>query len=261
MKKLLLYCATALGLITTPAFADYFCPPPPCGPCDPCGPCGPCEPICCGTEWNGFYVGGDVGVFTNTIFFNDFDHFTMAGSIRHVNTKFTAGVLVGYDMECANKLIGIVADWNWVNNSRRHHSSSDASFCRHRNNWFTTIRARAGVTLCDALFYITLGAAVHKLNVDFVGTVEPLGTLLAPASIRINKTIWGWAGGAGVEYALGCGWSVAAEVLSINFSHHSRKGLFTAFPATPTLFRVSVSDIGYLGRVILNYRFGDLLGF
>lgn len=261
MKKLLLQCAIALGLLTTHAFAEYFCPPPPCGPCDPCGPCGPCEPICCGPDWNGFYVGGDVGVFTNTIFFNDFDAFTMAGSSTFVNTNFTAGVLAGYDIECANKLIGIVGDWNWVNNRRRHNSSSDSSFCRHRNDWFATIRARAGVTLCDALVYVTLGAVAHNMRVNFTPSSALVDAgVPASASISINKTIWGWAGGAGVEYLLGCGWSLGVEVISLNFSHHSRKGLFTSDDG-PTLFRVSVSDIGYMGRVILNYRFGDLLGF
>jgi len=260
MKKLVFKLAIALGLTITPAFANYF----GAGSCDPCGPCGPCGPVVdcggcgpvCGPVWSGFYVGGNIGVFTNTIHLNDFDDFLLGGSRSLVNTNFTAGVQVGYDWEMCNKLLGIVADWNWVNIRERHNSGSlSSNFTRHNNNWFTTIRARAGVTLCDTLIYITLGAAVHNIKAHFNGTFS---TTIAADSIHVNKTIWGWAGGAGIEYLLGCGWSAGLEVLTINFSH--RHGS-TVDPTLGTRFVVGVADTAFVGRFLLNYRFGDLFGF
>jgi len=256
MKKLFLNLAIALGLTTmTPAFANYFCPPP----CDPCGPtCGPCGPVidggCCGPEWSGLYVGGNIGVYTSTIHLNDFDAFLLGGSRSLVNTNFTAGVQVGYDWECSNKLIGIVADWNWVNIRHRSNAASvTTDFTRHDNNWFTTIRARAGVTLCDALFYVSLGGAVHNVKAHFMGT----GATVTPGTtITINKTIWGWAGGAGVEYLLGCGWSAGIDFLALNFSHRHGSIL-----ADGTTFRLGVASTAFVGRFLLNYRFGDLFGF
>jgi outer membrane immunogenic protein len=206
--------------------------------------------------WSGLYVGGDIGVFTNTIFLNDFDAFLVGGSRSLVCTNFTAGVQAGYDWEFCNKLLGIVADWNWVNIRNRSPSASVTEFTRNRNNWFTTIRGRAGVTMCDALLYVTVGAVVHNVRAHFASTVTAPG-----ASISICKSIWGWTGGVGVEYLVGCGWSLGAEILSLNFSSRCATTTFTApGAAAATTYRLGVADIGYVGRFYLNYRLGDFFG-
>ena len=234
MKNLLLGSTIALTGFTMPLIADYCCPVP-------------CEPSCCVADFNGFYFGGNVGVYSNTAHRNDYDGFFATGGTRTTNTtNVTAGLQVGYDWDCCNKLLGVVADWNWVNNRSNNRSSTTMELARDRFDWFTTIRARAGITVCDALTYVTLGAAVFSH--DFRGT-----TILS--THRHSITRWGWAGGVGTEFALGCNWSLGAEILVLNFSNRNKT--FTD-SATGTQFTFGFSDTAYLGRIILNYRFGDL---
>jgi outer membrane immunogenic protein len=238
MKKFLFGCAMALMGISMPqAFADYCCPPP-------------CEIA----NFTGLYVGGNVGVFSNTAYRNDFDDFfPLVGTRTTTHTNVTAGVVLGYDWECANKLLGIVGDWNWVNYRRREHNASDPTFIHNRLRWFTTIRARAGLTVCDALIYVTLGAAVVEQHIRWNG--EPAGTGTPFVLIRDRKYRWGWASGVGVEYMLGCNWSIAGELLWLVFNEHTRR-----FTVGTTTFRLGHSDTAYVGRVVFNYRFGNLFG-
>jgi opacity protein-like surface antigen len=236
MKNFLFGCTLAFTSLTLPAFAEYCCPS--------------FEPSCCSNDFNGFYVGGNVGVYTNTAHRNDYDGFFATGGTLGTNTtNVTAGVLLGYDMEFCNKLLGVVADWNWVNNRSHHHGATVTDSHRDRFNWFITIRGRAGVTICDALLYLTLGAAVFRH--DHRGESS-----ITTGDFRHNNSRWGWVGGPGIEYMLGCNWSVAGELLWLNFSHRNR-----TFVVDGTSFTIGHSDSAILGRVILNYRFGNLFGF
>lgn len=242
MKKYIFGCMMALSSLTMPAaFGEYCCPPPPC------------EPICCEYDFNGFYVGGDIGVYSNTAHRNDFDGFFRTGGTRVINsTNFTAGVQVGYDMECCNKVFGLIVDWNWVNN--KTHALNAAGTENHRDhfNWFTTIRGRAGVAVCDALLYVTLGAAVfhHKFRGEFVA---PAGDLV---SFNHHNNRWGWVAGVGTEFLCGCNWSAGVEVLYLNFSNRTRT---IVDPLSGIPYRFGFSDSAYVGRFFVNYRFGDLL--
>lgn len=242
MKKYVIGCIMALSSLAAPVFADYCCPPPPCEPC-------------CHFDFNGFYVGGDLGIYSRTTHITDFDALFPTGGTRSVNTNnFTAGFLVGYDMECCNKLIGLVADWNWLSSRDRGRRSGAISTGSERHHdhhrWFGTIRGRAGITVCDALVYVTLGAAAFHRN--FRGSSD---TTVGNFCHRHCK--WGWTGGVGTEFLLGCNWSVGAEILYLSFCR--RDARFTS-PIGPevTRFRLGFSDTAFLGRIIVNYRFGDL---
>jgi len=110
MKKFLLGCAVAMfGLISSASAQECYPYSYDCGT------------PCCSNEFNGFYVGGNLGVISNNAHRTDFDGFLFSGvptSYSFNNTSFTAGVGVGYDMACSSKLVGLVWDWNWTNNNR-----------------------------------------------------------------------------------------------------------------------------------------------
>ncbi len=254
MKQFLFGCAVAVGgLILPQASAQDFGYPAQCAPC------------CDVRGFDGFYVGGNVGVISNTYHRNDFDGFfggagehSVPTSFSGINTNVTAGVLAGYDWQCSNTLLGIVADWNWTNLRRTttplsNEAPAYAFSHKDRTRWFTTIRARAGVTLCDALFYITGGAAVTKIN----KTDQAIESVTVFGSFRDNRTRWGWTAGVGSEFLLGCNWSVGGEVLFCQFSEHKRTFSSPFFTAP---FRFGASDSLWVGRITLNYRFGDLCG-
>ncbi len=249
MKKLIFGCAIAVGGLVLPQAYANFCYPDQCAPC------------CDVRGFEGFYVGGNLGVASNTYHRNDFDGFfgsatrsSTPTSYSGISTNVTAGVLAGYDLQCSNMLLGVVGDWSWTNLRRNTTELPDVAAPnyqdRNRVRWFSTIRARAGVTLCDALFYITGGAAVTKINRHHDGTLAA-----DSAFFRECRTRWGWTGGVGSEFMLGCNWSVGAEVLFCQFSEQRRT--FTD-PSTSDRYSFGASDSLWVGRVTLNYRFGDL---
>jgi outer membrane immunogenic protein len=246
MKRIIYGCALALSLLTMPQASAQDC----CyGPSQNC--CyGPQYDPCCGySDFNGFYVGGNLGVFTHTAYRQDQDAFLTDNSGWSTNdTSVIAGVQLGYDWQWCSKLFGLVVDWNWTNaNVRLQEDPNDVDdhFIESEHHWFTTIRGRAGVALSDALVYVTLGAAVAR----FENTWQDL-----PDNFSFDRTRWGWVGGAGAELLLGCSWSVGLEVLYLHFDHYERT--FTS--STGADFTFGHSDSSWVGRVILNYRFGDL---
>jgi outer membrane immunogenic protein len=238
MKKFLFGCALAVSGLATPFLSaqDYCCPPP----CDPC---------CYGTDFNGLYIGGNIGVFSHTAHRNDLDGFLTDNSgWSTIETNFMAGLQLGYDWQCCSSLFGFVVDWNWTNIDRRVDNNPNAtvdSFINHEFHWFTTIRARAGITVSDALFYLTAGAAVAHFDNRWLDVVD---------DFNHHHTRWGWTGGVGTEFLLGCNWSLGAEVLFLQFSDHVET--FTS--AGGVDFSFGHSDSAWLGRITLNYRFGDL---
>lgn len=240
MKKLIFGSLLAICFGFAPqANAQGFC-------------CAPQYDSCCcpQDDFSGLYVGGNVGVITHLAFRNDLDGFTTGGSpagFTSSDTNVTAGVILGYDWQCCNTVLGIVADWNWVNTDRKIRAlpNSTSNYHKHELDWFTTIRARAGVSLCDVLFYLTGGAAVTRTNAAWFND---------PDRFHHERTRWGWVGGLGAEFKLWCNFSLGAELLHIHFSNHTRT--FTSSAGTP--FSFTNSDSAWIGRIILNYRFGDL---
>src|SRR5262249_51445101 len=103
---------------------------------------------------------------------------------------------------------------------------------------------RAGLTVCDTLVYVTGGAAVARFHSRWENFVDDFDH---------RHARWGWTGGFGAEFLLGCNWSLGAEFLWMHFSEHTRS--FT--DVTGALFRFGHSDSVWVGRVLLNYRFGD----
>ena|GEM_PF-2070098 len=234
----------------------------------------PCATSCCGSGFNGFYVGGNIGAFHNLLSVNDYDAFfthEAPAGFSAGRTAFTAGVQLGFDWQRGNKLLGVVGDWNWTDLKRNFSFvTNDLLFPlgplenTNRNRWFSTIRARVGIVFCcDALVYVTGGAAVIHHRSSWLRTL-PLVDIFD--SQRAKDHQWGWTAGVGVEYKMGCNWSLGAEVLSLHFTERQRM-ITGTIPGTDTSpntflpFRLGFTDSAYVARVLLNYRIGGLLGF
>ena len=142
-------------------------------------------------------------------------------------------------------------DWNWVNVDHKERlfgtqTATSDRFIKNDFDWFTTIRARAGLMVCnDALLYVTAGAAVASFDNEW----RNLNGTTSDRRFNRCDTKWGWAGGAGMEYDLGCSWSFGVELLTLHFCHNSES--FNGF-------HFSLSDAAWVGRIMVNYRFGDL---
>jgi opacity protein-like surface antigen len=233
------------------------------------GCCSPACGSCCESGFDGIYVGGNLGAFHNLVSCNDYDAFfsrTAPAGFSAGRTAFTAGVQLGFDWQCGNKLLGIVGDWNWTHAKRNFPFVSNGLIPgltvanTNKNRWFSTIRARAGVVVCcDALIYVTGGAAVIDHRSGWIRT-DILAGLNDSHHAKDHQ--WGWTAGVGVEYKMGCNWSLGAEVLSLHFSERQRRvtGVINEAP-TILPFRLGFTDSAYVARVLLNYRVGSLLGF
>lgn len=202
---------------------------------------------CC---FDGFYLGGNLGVITQLAYRNE--DTVLINDKTYFNVGFTLGGQVGYDRSCGCGLIGLVVDTGW--------SSIDQSYTvatLHRPNdqikdkldWYLTIRTRAGVTLCNCLLYATAGAAVAHFESQW----NPDAT----HHFQNDGSRWGWTGGIGVEYLLGYNWSIGADLLFMQFD--SRRKSFPADDTFPSGAIYDLNDSVWLARVLLNYRFGNLL--
>ena len=149
--------------------------------------------------------------------------------------------------------------------------------------WIATIRGRIGYAVDKWLFYATGGAAWAgvdatawdgcSVNASGVGGAivspgcgasifGPGGSAALAAgvpSIQDNrKTMFGYSVGAGVEYALGYGWSIKSEYIFINFTSKDffNPGQAISCCVTPTFVsptRVSLYDHTF--KWGLNYKF------
>lgn len=240
MKKLICGCAVVIcGLLMPQVTAQDVC----------CPSQYPSNYYGDGGCFDGFYLGGNLGIISHTAHRSDQDNFLTDNSgWTTIDTDFTAGVQLGYDWLCYNKLFGLVADWNWTNveeKLKENPNSTSANYVNSEFDWFSTFRARTGMTICDALIYITGGAALGRFHTTWFDD---------PDKFKFHDTRWGWTGGVGAEFLAWCNWSVGAELLFLQFSHDESSSTSSA----GSRFTFGHSDSAWIGRVSLNYRFGDL---
>lgn len=193
--------------------------------------------VCCEMHADGFYIGGNLGVITQIALLNE-EASNYAIGINHVDTNFTLGGQLGYDWNCDRGLLGLVFDWDWSNIDHTY-SALDGGTIKLELDWYLTIRGRAGVTICDWLFYLTAGAAAARFETTWDSIYHK------------NRTRWGWTGGFGVDYFLGCNWSLGADILYMRFSQDRK----TFNPSVA----LETSGSLWVSRIILNYYFGDLV--
>lgn len=218
------------------------------GAATPINPCGP-------SRFNGGYVGGNAGAVSYMALRQDRDGlFETIGDFSASKTGFTVGAQLGWDWQSCNKLLGIVADWNWSDvEAKARLDPNRPTWDRSTESnlhWFGTLRARAGLVVDDALIYVTGGVAAAKIDSTYTNRVP--GD--ANEQHSFSDTRWGLAGGVGVELALRNNWSLNTELLYLQF----RKNTDTFLSVDQ---RVNLSfenhDSVWVSRVGLNYRWDN----
>jgi outer membrane immunogenic protein len=199
--------------------------------------------------WTGLYAGVNAGYsssrdFTREVSINPYDglgteHF------RSWASGFTGGGQAGYNYQIGHLVVGIEADFNYVNMSRSVSSPSGAVTANVSGGYVETLRPRLGLAWGPWLFYGTGGLAYGSVNTTITGNTG--NTLTA------SNSDWrlGWVAGTGIEYALGRNWSIRAEYLHTDLGHVALSG--TALDTNTYGWHDRLTDD--IGRLGVNFRF------
>jgi len=179
--------------------------------------------------WTGFYIGANAGYGW--------------GSVResapigfHDTDGFIGGGQIGYNYQVGQVVFGVEADFQGADLSSRV-DNVFGDYATTELNWFGTVRGRIGFAIDRFLPYVTAGFAYGNVNTSF--QFPRLG-----ASFGKDNTQFGYAVGAGVEYAFTNNFTAKLEYMYVDLDRASIPGL-----------GVKVGTDVSIVRAGLNYKF------
>ena len=194
---------------------------------------GPREDRYGGISWAGFFVGVQGGYA-----WGDTAHTapSFATPIRDIEGGLF-GITWGTNWQSGNWVYGTESDFSLssVDGDVAPGCAPGACFTEIRN--LSTSRVRLGYAMDNRLVYVTGGLAYGTVRAGIHGT-----------SAQDDETRFGWALGAGLEWAFAPRWSVKAEYMHIDLGDNRNY-------RTPTE-RVDVDVTADIFRVGVNYNLG-----
>lgn len=178
------------------------------------------------------------------------------------------GVRAGYDWQLDSAwVVGVVGEiaFTDVDDSVTGFSVTPAAYVFNRNlEHVAALRARLGYASGAGLYYVTGGFARGKINNDFT-TTNGMNSFTETSD---DDKADGYQLGAGVEYALGGGWTVTGEYLFTSLDagdYNIRVGQGTALATNPFILPPNTTGTDMIRsnddfdlhalRVGMNYRF------
>ena len=160
-----------------------------------------------------------------------------------------AGFEAGYDLRLKSDIVlGVEADLSLLPVSKTATEWESAYYYHSSRSKYAalgTLRGRAGYVFSSALMYVTGGLALAQVE-DSFSEYNSDGTLYASANdgiVRHSAFKFGWALGAGAEYAFSKNWSVKGEYLHTQFA-----------PTTMDIGTAYYGDRSKTGYIIGKYR-------
>ena len=227
--------------------------------------------------WSGFYVGLNAGYAWNDTsadynFFSttrkplpDFPAGFLATGAKNDQSGFAGGGQAGYNFQFNQFVVGVEADISYLGGSKTLDFAAvdmagDQSFAAYNSagvDWLGTLRARAGYAADRFLIYATGGLAFgggeSRTNFAYFNNASFTPPVTLAWTGNRSDTQFGWAAGAGVEYAFTHNWTARLEYLYFDLgdttyalSDRNRRG-FTA--------NVSQQFTGNIVRAGGNYKF------
>jgi outer membrane immunogenic protein len=186
-------------------------------------------------NWTGLYAGFNVGYGTGT---SEWDGIALSLKPKGM----TYGVTAGYNWQAGSWVVGVEGDYNFA--TMKNSMPCAAVFsCESENTWFATFRGRVGYAFDRFMPYVTGGGAYGNMKAS-INTVPPLST---------NDAKFGYAFGAGLEYAFLGNWTGKVEYLYLNLGSNDTG--FTVPLVNSVNFDASIIRVG------LNYKFGGGSGW
>ncbi|HQZ13086.1 MAG TPA: porin family protein [Devosia sp.] len=193
-------------------------------------------------DWSGFYAGFSLGGGLTTTTVTEYEsEIWDYGDFSATGFGLLAGLNVGANAQFGAGVVGIEADINWTNLGASTNWDDGDITNSVRWNWLSTIRARAGLAVDNALIYATGGVALVDAHYQYGEAGDP------DNSVTFDGLQVGLAAGVGAEYALDENLSIKAEYLYVGL---------------PSVRALDTDDNPYdfasgshLLKVGLNYRF------
>jgi opacity protein-like surface antigen len=208
-------------------------------------------------DWNGFYVGANAGGGLGSGQFADGCYFCATDSFSQ--GFVAAGAQAGFNWQMGAAVFGAEADFDWTSFSRKGDlGTDDSTFLKESSKleWFTSVRARAGLATDNAMVYITAGPVFGHIKAPGIEyCCGPLDTTLTASgnTFSTSGTRVGIIGGAGVEVMLTNNWSVRGEYLYADFG--SKTAYRNPACTAPYLCTVQNTLNAHIARLAVNYRF------
>ena len=201
-------------------------------------------------SWTGFYVGGNAGyAFGTNSSRNTFNGLAPVGvNIFGDPDGFAGGGQIGYNYQFANNfVVGIEADIQGTTlESPRGNVFGTTS--QSSMDYFGTVRARAGYAFAGTnsmldrtLIYVTGGFAYGDNTLGIANYTNQ------------SKTQFGYAAGAGIEYAFTNNWTVKLEGLYVDLGRDTYT-FRNANPIVPAITTRNQTEFAVV-RAGLNYKF------
>jgi len=173
------------------------------------------------------------------------------------------GLQAGANWQTGAIVLGVEADLNGSDLGQRNISTaSNFDILRTfnesiRNDWFATVRGRAGWAIDATLLYVTGGLAVG----DVKGSWDLASSNGYAKTASLSETRVGWTVGAGVEHAFTPNWTVKVEYLytdlgSLDYTSTYVPGSTFAPPGANYVEHLSQDFTFHTVRIGLNYKWG-----
>ena len=205
-------------------------------------------------NWNGFYLGANIGGGWQQ---NDNTGTNIASGAQSSSSQNRTGILgggqLGYNyLVSPNFLLGVEGDFDGADLTGSDDACRDASHCSHsdgKTDWLATVRGRLGYVMNDWLLFATGGGAWTHGSSTRTITASTNGSTGQSASA--SSTSDGWTVGGGVEYGFARNWSAKLEYLYVE-----TKGS-TDFYYPTASSNTHVDHTGHLDvvRLGINYHF------
>jgi outer membrane immunogenic protein len=222
------------------------------------------------SSWTGLYGGvnggGAFGNTTGTL--TSFAPAAAAGPQRDLGAKHDGGfggAQIGFNLQSGSWVFGVETDIQGAaigNTSTKTIAGTattlpSVSTGRDHIDWFGTLRARAGVTVDQVLFFGTAGLAYGGVRSSATNIVMPVGAGGVFAGTTTDTRV-GWAAGAGVEWGFAPGWSVKGEYLHVDLGSSNVTIVDPVnFPGASATYRFNHAFDAV--RVGVNYRFDTFI--
>ena len=222
-------------------------------------------------NWTGWYIGGNIGGGWGQ---NTGSSATIAGldlntlglgtsSLNSSPNGIIGGGQIGYDWQVnPNWVLGLVADFQGASIQGSGTASTPAfagvpgfgfsETATENLQFLGTVRGRLGWTAGNWMVYGSGGVAYGSVNSTENASVSVRSTTVDSLSASNSETRFGWAGGAGVNYAMTRNWIIGMDYLHYDLGNTSVTGSDSLFQLP---FTVDQKVSGDIVRGVINYKF------